>query len=703
MALGDINEIDSDAWWLNREPLRSFQVGKGNGTTAADLNLTIVAHETNNFLAYESISRSHSGEPNVFVSREKATGESAAFGEGFYTRIGREGARGTGLTVRFIVKPEARVGTDFIIQDEYIIFKNKKALTVIQESLNLGINDLLKLAESDKVLQIDHSDLALLEKLKRKMNSNLINDELNKLLISKVEIDHERLVYILNSFQNSNFDKLISKDILGSISKNVFDRISAFANSKNEAELIRYIKTVGPIIKTLHSNGILNKASFINNLKELVQNPSLSFCLRQQAVFELLLLIDDFEHYFNFKKDFESNEIKTLVTEMKEWNKSQDLRKRKFAIQLNKKWSEAIENGDVKSLEAFIEIQLFEINHKTVSHNSILQLAAYYKQKSIIDWLIANPNFNFNTKNNIGLNEVDQLRLSGKGEYADFILQNRPDLQSRKFNLRERNTDQKTTDYPNGTPIIDFIRIEAGSFLMGEGEARVLTTISKPFEIMSVDITQETYRIVVELLKQNFRNGEYNDLNGTPSYFKGSSRPVEQVSYDDITLWIKGLNNLSKLDTEVQKTLEKLFPLHMIGIQYSRPTEAQWEYVSRLGGLAEGEYSHGNSDLNLEEYAVIRWNSSDQTHVVGFKKPVFYNGKPIYDIHGNVWKLIEDWYDTSLTGGKDPQGPNSGSKRIYRGGSWRDGTHVFGSGNRYYTNPSIRNEAVGFRLVRTIL
>jgi hypothetical protein len=271
IAMGNISDINSDAWWLNRKPLRSFPVGSGNGATAADLNLTTVAHETNNFLAYESITRAHSGEPNVFTSRETAVGEAAAYGEGFYTKIGKNGARGTGLTIRFVINPKARVGSDFQIKDDFIIFKNKKALTVIQESLNLEINDLLKLAESNEEFQVDHSDLALLEKLKRKINASLINEELNKLLNSKVESDHERLVHILNSFQSSSIEKLISSFVLGSVAKSVFDRVTPLAQSTNEVDLIRYIKTVGPILKTLDTNEVLKQNSFFNYLDKLIK------------------------------------------------------------------------------------------------------------------------------------------------------------------------------------------------------------------------------------------------------------------------------------------------------------------------------------------------------------------------------------------------------------------------------------------------
>jgi hypothetical protein len=125
----------------------------GNGNTAAELNIKVVAHETNNFLAYESITRAHSGEPNVLISRSMAKGEVAAYGDGFYTRIGKEGAAGTGLTIRFEVDPNARVGSDFIVVGDYIIFNNKKAISVIQESINITINDIVKIAKSNQKLQ----------------------------------------------------------------------------------------------------------------------------------------------------------------------------------------------------------------------------------------------------------------------------------------------------------------------------------------------------------------------------------------------------------------------------------------------------------------------------------------------------------------------------------------------------------------------
>ena len=103
-------------------------------TLQRELGLTIVAHETNDFLAYESITRAHTGAPNVFISRSNATGEAAVHGNGFYTAVGKKGARGSGITIRFTVDPDAREGVDFFLtnggttgEGAYIVWLNRNA------------------------------------------------------------------------------------------------------------------------------------------------------------------------------------------------------------------------------------------------------------------------------------------------------------------------------------------------------------------------------------------------------------------------------------------------------------------------------------------------------------------------------------------------------------------------------------------------
>jgi hypothetical protein len=160
---------DSMAWWMSKEPLRSFPVGEGDGKTAAELGLDVVAHETKSFLAWESITRAPTGEPNVLISRQGKTGETAAYGDGFYTKVGRVGARGTGITIRFKVDPNAREGKDFTRSsvDKYIIFHNKNALRVIPESLVMTPTEYFeKLAAG---FEFDRNDRGQIEKLSRRV------------------------------------------------------------------------------------------------------------------------------------------------------------------------------------------------------------------------------------------------------------------------------------------------------------------------------------------------------------------------------------------------------------------------------------------------------------------------------------------------------------------------------------------------------
>jgi hypothetical protein len=170
-------QLDSLAWWMEKEPLRMQALGKGSGKTAKELGLDIVAHESNGFLAYESITRAHTGEPNVLISRNGASGEAAIYGDGFYTKIGKEGAAGTGYTIRFHLNPNAREGTDFILpkqSPDYVLVRNKAALDVIPESMNMTPVDYFRILAGGKS-GISQADRGILEKFKRRVSAKMGN------------------------------------------------------------------------------------------------------------------------------------------------------------------------------------------------------------------------------------------------------------------------------------------------------------------------------------------------------------------------------------------------------------------------------------------------------------------------------------------------------------------------------------------------
>jgi len=212
ISMGDPREPESFAWWLHKVPLRSKPVGLGNGLTAGELGIEVVAHETRSFLAYESITRAHSGEPNVVISRKDYPGETAIHGDGFYTREGREGAIGSGLTIRFRLNKDAREGkdADFTRSGDYIIIHNKAALEVIPESLNFEIKDLLLIAHGQKEFAVDHSDRALLEKLRRKINAKKLIEELGALQSSQGRNQKEKFVETLILLLSSRARELLS-------------------------------------------------------------------------------------------------------------------------------------------------------------------------------------------------------------------------------------------------------------------------------------------------------------------------------------------------------------------------------------------------------------------------------------------------------------------------------------------------------------
>jgi len=178
VSLGSISKIDSMAWWLNREPLKSHEFGTGPGRTGAEIaqklrrKQIIVAHETAaNMLAYESITRAHTGDPNVLISRQNTPGENAYYGAGFYTKLGLEGARQTGWTIRFTVDPRAREGEDFTIHGDAWLFHNKRALRVIPESLHMTALEYFQMLFERE--SFDESDRALIEKQKRRIKTTL--------------------------------------------------------------------------------------------------------------------------------------------------------------------------------------------------------------------------------------------------------------------------------------------------------------------------------------------------------------------------------------------------------------------------------------------------------------------------------------------------------------------------------------------------
>jgi formylglycine-generating enzyme required for sulfatase activity len=176
--------------------------------------------------------------------------------------------------------------------------------------------------------------------------------------------------------------------------------------------------------------------------------------------------------------------------------------------------------------------------------------------------------------------------------------------------------------------------------------------ISKGFWMGQTEVTQAAYQRVMR------RN---------PSLFKGAKLPVENVPWDEARSYCQ----------EADMRL---------------PTEAEWEYAARAGSTGARS---GDRDA-------VTWhngNAQGKTHEVAGKQP---NPWGLYDMFGNVWEWVADWYaDYAPGNATDPQGPSSGTSRSVRGGSWfgKDGSvgRVARLSYRYGLGPAVRSNDVGVR------
>ncbi len=205
----------------------------------------------------------------------------------------------------------------------------------------------------------------------------------------------------------------------------------------------------------------------------------------------------------------------------------------------------------------------------------------------------------------------------------------------------------------------EMVLVPGGKFLMGRkgvnnNEMPLHQVSIDSFYIDKYEITQLQYLSVME------RN---------PSYFKGCPLcPVEKVSFYHAKEYCKKLG----------KRL---------------PTEAEWEKAAKGGMPGEYYWEHEKAEL----FAWYGNNSGSKTQPVGERQPNLFG---IYDMAGNVWEWVSDWYDAEfykISPGMNPKGPSTGKEKVVRGGSWGDPPERLAHAYRNFKEPDTMYINVGFR------
>ena len=128
------------------------------------------------------------------------------------------------------------------------------------------------------------------------------------------------------------------------------------------------------------------------------------------------------------------------------------------------------------------------------------------------------------------------------------------------------------------------------------------------------------------------------------------------------------------------------------------PTEAEWEKAAGWDANTKKQRVYPWGDSIDDSYANYNSNVGDTTVVGSYEKGAsFYSA---YDLAGNVWEWVADWYDESYytsSPSSNPTGPNSGSTRVLRGGSWYNSEDAQRSAIRYWSDPTNTNVDLGFR------
>lgn len=232
---------------------------------------------------------------------------------------------------------------------------------------------------------------------------------------------------------------------------------------------------------------------------------------------------------------------------------------------------------------------------------------------------------------------------------------------------------------------IDLVLVKSGLFTMGKpgskSNARLHQVELDAFYISKFEVTQALWNML---------------MSNNPSKRVGDSLPVENVSWEEVKKFISRLNQLTDK-------------------KYRLPTEAEWEYAARGGHKMKEKYRYSGSDSLA--YVGYYWkNSGDallegrwdnevlksndcRIRKVGQLQP---NELGIYDMTGNVWEWCSDWYEEEyyvVSPLSNPKGPENGTNKVCRGGSYLSKASYCRNGFRFSYPPHSFYNYLGFRLV----
>jgi formylglycine-generating enzyme required for sulfatase activity len=239
-----------------------------------------------------------------------------------------------------------------------------------------------------------------------------------------------------------------------------------------------------------------------------------------------------------------------------------------------------------------------------------------------------------------------------------------------KVQDEDADSEEEEEEFLDLDRYLTIIQVTGGCYSMGDNfgnghydERPTHRVCVDDFGIADTEVTQEFWEKVTGM---------------NPSQNKGPDNPVDFVSWHDAMNFVVALNERT-------------------GRHFRIPTEAEWEYAARGRGKLE-EWAGTNDEDDLIEYAWFDFTSKYKSHPVKKKAP---NLLGIYDMSGNVWEWVTDYYDMGYYSNSptaNPEGPEFSVWRSIRGGSFTDDSRKLRTSGRYGSVPTRRTSNVGFRI-----
>ncbi len=286
--------------------------------------------------------------------------------------------------------------------------------------------------------------------------------------------------------------------------------------------------------------------------------------------------------------------------------------------------------------------------------------------------------------------------------FTDIKIQNKMSWLKKLFG----GSQQSPSAIPN-----DMVLVKGGTFEMGNvmgdnvlfefDEERVHSVTLSDFLIGKYAVTFEEY--------DAFCTATGKEKPDDVGWGRGR-RPVINVSWEDAVAycnWRSEKEGLTKVYTISGSTVTANWQAN----GYRLPTEAEWEYAAREGGkkvrFGNGKDIADPKEVNFdgsakykEPYSVVGEFRGKTVPVGSLNSP---NALGLHDMSGNVWEWCWDWYgDYPAAAQTNPKGPNTGSFRVYRGGSRGSDPASVRVAYRNYVTPVYRINFLGFRLARTL-